>query len=95
MYEIAMKAMFTKSEIFLIRKQHRPFVLSDRNKSEDSSDFQPDVIDYTPDLPSMRKKLCTGIYAEDPVGKDDVLQDDEKAEDAVSEGKELQRQDSM
>ena len=54
MYEIALNLLFSKSELFLIRNQHKTFVLSkaDQNKkkssdtSEDSSDWEPKFIDF-------------------------------------------------
>ena len=46
MYDIAMRILFSKTELYLIKHQRNPFVLTradDGSESEDSDDWQPTV----------------------------------------------------
>ena len=51
MYEIAMKNLFTRVDLFLIKNQRKPFVLKsgkDREESADSSDWIPESLSQEP-----------------------------------------------
>ena len=68
MYEIALKTLFTNTELFLIRNQRKPFVISkldynSENPDDDSelSDKDLDDLDFNQKLPFM-KKLFKGVY---------------------------------
>ena len=46
MYDIAMRLLFSKTELYLIKHQRDPFVLrrtDDVSESEDSDDWQPTI----------------------------------------------------
>ena len=70
MYEIALKVLFSKSELFLIRNQHKPFVLTKADvkekdgggSEEDSSDWEPNSIDIEDPTQPFMKTLCRGLY---------------------------------
>ena len=46
MYEIAIKTLFSKAELFLLRNQHEPFVVSDFEKKarSDRSDSDESIV---------------------------------------------------
>ena len=51
MYEVALKSLFTRVELFLIKNQRKAFVLNDKRKkqeSDDSSDWVPKNFDGEP-----------------------------------------------
>ena len=51
MYEVALKNLFTRVELFLIKNQRKAFVLNDKRKkqeSDDSSDWVPKNFDREP-----------------------------------------------
>ena len=70
MHEIALKVLFSKSELFLIRNQHKPFVLTKADvqekdgggSEEDSSDWEPNFIDIEDPNQPFIKTLCRGLY---------------------------------
>ena len=64
MYEIAMKVLFSKIELFLIRNQKKPFVIGkSESESDNSSDWEPTTIDMDLRLPFMMR-LCSGVYGD-------------------------------
>ena len=63
MYEIAMKLLFTKSDLFLIRNQQKPFVVSDVKsdvESEDSEDWKPKSKHFKPPS-NFKQRLLKGV----------------------------------
>ena len=51
MYDVALKSLFTRVELFLMKNQHKAFVLSGKRSkgdSEDSSDWTPKNISNEP-----------------------------------------------
>ena len=63
MYEIALKLLFTQSDLFLIRNQHKPFVISDLKsdvESDDSEDWKPKLKDFKT-TSNFRRTLLKGV----------------------------------
>ena len=64
MYEIAMKSLFTRIELFLIKNQFKHFVLKgtrDPSESVDSSDWEPTSFQHEPRSRHFNK-LIEGVY---------------------------------
>ena len=63
MYEVAIKSLFTRIELFLMKNQHKAFVLNGKRMkgdTEESSDWTPKNVNGEPKS-SAFKQLYQGV----------------------------------
>ena len=61
MYEVMMKTIYSKIDVYLIRNQHKQFVLTNPRINDDSSDWEPDYIPRNEGR-HVRMTLTDGLY---------------------------------